>query len=178
MAERETPAPEAKGLKKSGAPSLAELKCTPGFPSEDALKQGPLAVIECVQEIPCNPCETACPQDAIKVGRPITRLPVLLAEKCQGCGLCVAACPGLAVYIKDYTHEPERALITFPFEYLPLPAKGETVTMINRLGEPVCPGEIVRINRALRNDRTTVVSAAFDKHYFHEVVSMKRLQGR
>ena len=50
--------------------------------------------------------------------------------------------------------------------------------MINRLGEPVCPGEIVRINRALRNDRTTVVSAAFDKHYFHEVVSMKRLQGR
>lgn len=176
MAERETMAPEAGGLKKTGAPSLKELKSTPGFPPEEALKQGPLAVIECVQEIPCNPCETACPKGAIEVGRPITRLPVLLAEKCQGCGLCVAACPGLAVYIMDYTYEAERALISFAFEYLPLPARGETVTMINRLGEPVCPGEIVRINRSRRNDRTTVISAAFDKRHFPEVVSMERLR--
>ena len=111
MAEREAPAPEAKGLKKSGAPSLAELKCTPGFPSEDALKQGPLAVIECVQEIPCNPCETACPQDAIKVGRPITRLPVLLVEKCQGCGLCSAACPNGAAEVVGLSENQTMALI-------------------------------------------------------------------
>jgi len=176
MPEQQRRSVDTLSLKKSGTPSLKELKSTPGFPPGKILEMGPLAVIECVQEIPCNPCETACPQGAIEVGSPITRLPVLKAEDCVGCGLCVAACPGLAIYIKDYTYEPERALITFPFEYLPLPGKGETVTMVNRLGEPVCPGEIVRVNRSRRNDRTTVISAAFDKRYFHEVVGMARMR--
>lgn len=163
------------GVKYTGAPSLRELNITPGFPKEEDMKKGPIAIIECVEEIPCNPCETSCPRGAITVGDPITNLPVLTAEKCMGCGLCVSACPGLAIYIKDYTFEESRALITFPFEYLPLPAKGQQVELVDRFGEVVCPGEIIRIQISKKADRTPLVSAAFDKKYFMDVISMKRL---
>jgi Fe-S-cluster-containing hydrogenase component 2 len=165
----------ANGLKTIGTPSLEELKRTPGFPDEETMKRGPIAVIECVEEIPCNPCETACPHGAIFVGDPITNLPVLYAERCRGCGLCLPACPGLAIYLKDYTFSAERVLITFPFEYLPLPEKGETVSLVDRMGKTVCPGEVIRVSTAKRNDRTALVSVAYAKESFFEVVGMKRL---
>ena len=41
----------------------------PGIPSEERMKLGPVACIECLQQIPCNPCEEACPRGAITVGK-------------------------------------------------------------------------------------------------------------
>ena len=67
----------------------------PGIPSEERIRNGAVACIECFQNIPCNPCEEACPRGAITVGREITGLPTLDAEKCNGCGKCVSACPAL-----------------------------------------------------------------------------------
>jgi len=164
-----------RGVKIDGTPSLQELKGTPGFPSEERIRKGPVAVIECVEQIPCNPCETACPHGAISVGSDITALPVLDEEKCTGCGICVAACPGLAIYVKDYTFEDKRASILFPFEYLPLPEKGQTVEMTDRFGRVVCTGEVLLINNSKRNKNTVVIKAAYDKKYFEDVVSMQRL---
>ena len=57
------------------------------YPSDERLARGPIAVFECAQEIPCNPCESACKQGYIEIGEDITRLPVL-DERCTGCGLC------------------------------------------------------------------------------------------
>jgi len=162
----------------TGAPTLEMLKESPGFPTEEQMRQGPIAVIECVEDIPCNPCETACPRGAIVVGEPISNLPVFHAERCTGSGLCLAVCPGLAIYLNDYTHSAEHALITFPFEYLPLPNKGDAVHLVNRLGEEVCSGEVRRVSTAARNDRTTLVSVAFPKRHFDEVVSMARLPAK
>lgn len=163
------------GVKVTGTPSIEELKRTPCFPGDERLRQGPVAVIECVEEIPCNPCETACPRKAIAVGADITALPVLDTEECTGCGVCIAACPGLAIYVKDYTFEPQRASILFPFEYLPLPQKGDRVEMTDRNGEVVCDGEVLLVNLSRRNRQTAVINAAFDKRYFDRVVSMRRL---
>ena len=154
---------------------MEELKRTPGFPSDNRIRQGPVAIIECVELIPCNPCETACPRNAISVGDDITALPVLDEEKCTGCGVCVATCPGLAIYVKDYTYEEERATILFPFEYLPLPGKGQSVEMTDRFGRVVCEGEVLLVNTSKRNNNTSLIKAAFDKKYFDDVVSMRRL---
>jgi len=164
------------GVKISGAPNLDELKATPGFPGELFYSKGPLAFIECVEEIPCNPCETACPKGAIHVGQDITALPVLDPEACIGCGLCIAACPGLAIFLRDQTYDAHRCLLSFPYEYYPLPEKGRKVTMADRFGRAVCDGEILKVRTSERNDHTAVVSAVYDKKYFLDVVTIIRLK--
>ncbi|HWP50841.1 MAG TPA: 4Fe-4S dicluster domain-containing protein [Clostridia bacterium] len=161
-------------LKIKGAPSLEELKASPAFPTPEHLRRGPIAVIECIEEIPCNPCEAACPMHAIHIGNPITSLPRLDAEKCIGCGKCIAACSGLAIYVKDYTYSKDTCTISFPFEYLPLPVVGAEVEMVGRHGEVYCKGIVLKVNNAKSNGNTAVVTAAYPKLYFEEVISIKR----
>lgn len=162
-------------LKTVGAPSLKELQNSPAFPKKEDFLKGPIAVIECIEEIPCNPCETSCPRGSIKIGRPITNLPTIDFEKCSGCGICVAACPGLAIYIKDYTYSETEALISFPFEYLPLPNIGDIVTLVGRKGEEICEGKVIKVNNAKMNNQTAIISVVYPKEYFNFAVSMKRL---
>ena len=50
---------------QNGFPSLEEIRAANGWPSEERFAKGPVAIAECVQEIPCNPCEAACPMHAI-----------------------------------------------------------------------------------------------------------------
>ena len=70
------------------------------FPSANQQQEKIHPVIECTQNIPCNPCQDACPVGCIKVGSNITSLPVLDGEKkCIGCGMCVASCPGQAIFL-------------------------------------------------------------------------------
>lgn len=166
---------EREYLKTVGSPSIDELKSTLAYPTMEDFKKGPIAVIECIEEIPCNPCETSCPKGAITVGKPITNLPKIDFGKCVACGRCIVSCPGLAIYIKDYTFSPEEASISFPFEYLPLPNVGDIVTLVNRLGEPVCEGKVLKVNSAKINNQTNVVTVAYPKKYFEDVISMKRL---
>jgi len=162
-------------LKIKGAPSIEELRASPAFPSYEELRRGPIAVIECIEEIPCNPCEGACPFHAIRVGSPITNLPHLDVEKCVGCGRCVAACSGLCIYVKDFTYSETTCTISFPFEYLPLPEVGQEVEMVDRHGNVICKGTVRRVNNAKANDNTAVITAEYDKAYFEDVVNMKRL---
>lgn len=164
-----------ENLKTVGSPSLEELRNSPAFPKREDFLKGPIAVIECIEEIPCNPCETSCPKGAIVVGSPITNLPHIDFEKCMGCGICAAACPGLAIYIKDYTYSEDEALITFPFEYLPLPEVGDTVTVAGRKGEEICKGRVVRINNSKAYNRTTLISVAYPKEFFDHAITIKRL---
>jgi sarcosine oxidase, subunit alpha len=76
-------------------------------------------LIRCMQEIPCNPCTEACPNNCISMAESILSLPEY-KNACIGCGRCVLACPGLAInlVINDYDPEREKALVMMPYEFV------------------------------------------------------------
>lgn len=136
---------ENRGILYDGYPSILEIKEANNWPSEERFRRGPVAISECVQQIPCNPCEKSCPVHAIHVGSPITNTPRIDLDLCVGCGNCVALCPGLAIFVVDKTYSEQEATVTFPFEYLPQPVVGDEIQALNRAGEFVCTGRVVRI---------------------------------
>lgn len=155
--------------------SLEELKKSPGYPSDEVMNKGPAVVIECVQEIPCDPCEDVCKKKVIVVGKPITNLPKLVnVENCTNCGQCVLACPGLAIFIVDKTYSKDRTLITIPYELIPLPEVGEKVIGLDRSGNEVCDAEIIKVQTNKKFNNTSLVKLAVPKKYTEEVRFFKR----
>ena len=163
------------GIIYTGVPSAEELAACPGIPTKERMRKGRVACVECVQEIPCNPCEGICHFGAITVGEQITDLPRLDEEKCTGCGLCVANCPGLAITILDMSYSETEATIDFPFEYLPLPAEGDLVDAVGRDGAVLCKGRILRVKKLSAYAGTAVITMAIPQEYVMDVRSMKRL---
>ena len=144
---------------------LKALREAPGWPDEVAFERGPLAVIECTEEIPCNPCETACRFGAIRIGARITDRPRLLATECRGCGRCIPACPGLAIFVVDKTFSDAEACIRMPYEFLPIPRVGDPIDGLSRQGAWVCAARVVRVEDHARNDDCRVVWVAVPKAY-------------
>lgn len=165
------------GVKYTGIPSEEELLKSPGAPSDERLEKGPTAFIECVQEIPCNPCEKACPFGAIVVGRPITNLPKLDEEKCTGCGACLAQCPGLAIFRVHKNFTETTATVDFPFEYLPLPEVGAIVSCGDRAGAHVTDGKVVSVKSPKTYDGTTIVRVEIPKEHCKVVRTICRGEG-
>ena len=163
-------------IKRNGYPSLEELRACNRFPSEERFLKGPVAVVECIQPIPCNPCEEACRFGAITVGTPIINIPQLHEEKCTGCGMCIARCSGLAIFVVDKTYAQGRATVSFPHEYLPLPEKGQIVDAVGRDGKTLCKGEVVRVMNPKANDHTPVITLAIPLAYADDVRGMRRLE--
>jgi len=166
-----------KGLIYDGAISEEELKVCKGIPSQSRLQKGPVAVIECIQEIPCNPCEEACRLGAIKIGSPITNVPILDEDKCIGCGQCLAKCPGLAIFLEDHTFSENEALVSFPYEFLPLPKIGDKVMATDREGNEVCTAVVHKITVNKSYDSTNVVTLKIDKNKARDVRGMKIIGG-
>lgn len=164
-------------LLNQGYMTLEELKqSVPSYPSQERMKKGPVAIIECAQEIPCNPCMAACKFGAISIDGDITNLPVLNEEKCTGCGLCIAHCSGLAIFVINKAFGNGRGTVSFPWEYMPLPEKGQKVKAVNRRGEVVCDGEIVDVKNMKIYDRTPVVTVSVPMEYTEEVRGIERKQ--
>jgi ferredoxin len=152
-------------LDNNGELSAQELRKVPGVPSQTRLKQGACAVIECVQHIPCDPCQQACPSGAITVEDHITSLPFLDPNKCSGCGVCIPSCPGLAIFVVDLNYSKRMARITIPYEFLPIPKKESKITVMGRRGEELCDSQVLGIKRPREYDQTAVISFLVPKKY-------------
>ena len=131
------------------------------FPSEERLKKGAVAVFECFQSIPCNPCAMSCPQGAVLPFVDINDRPVLDENKCNGCGLCIMKCPGLAVMAVDMTKDDKTAILKLPYEFRPLPEVGQIITALDRAGEPVGVAKVIHVLQPA--NKTTVIYVAIDK---------------
>ena len=142
-------------LLKKGYVADDEIERFPGVTH----KVGVHPVMECTQNIPCNPCQDACPKHCIRIGENITSLPVVDPDvDCIGCGMCVASCSGQAIFLVDETYEPGFATVTLPYEFLPLPEKGEKGYGMSRSGEKICEAEVVSVRTSKAFDHTNLLT--------------------
>ena len=146
----------AMHLLKSGYLTEEEVEKFPGVTRNKKIHP----VIECVQNIPCNPCQDACPKHCIKIGSHITALPAVDPEvECIGCGLCVSSCSGQAIFlVQEECDEPGYGTVTLPYEFLPLPKKGDRGFGYDRGGKKVCEAEVVSVKTAKAFDHTNLLT--------------------
>lgn len=157
--------PLSMNLLEKGYVDDAELTA---FPAASGKFKGVHPVIECTQNIPCDPCQDACKLGCIRVGADIVKLPEINEEKkCTGCGMCVASCSGQAIFLLDEDYAPGYASVGLPYEFLPLPAAGEKGTALGRDGKPVCQAEVISVRTAPAMDKTAVLTMKVPVEFAH-----------
>ncbi len=154
--------------KKTGVISLKDLEKCGLLPPEERLKKGPVAILECIERIPCDICVDGCPVGAISM-KSIIDLPQVDFDKCTGCGNCVLICPGLAAFVVDLS-PPDKALVTIPHEMLPEPEVGKMAILLTREGKEVGKGKIVRV---VERNKTYAVTVEVPKEYAMEVRAVR-----
>ncbi|MCD6448234.1 MAG: 4Fe-4S binding protein [Thermoplasmata archaeon] len=150
-----------KRWEREGVAEIEDIR----LPTKEQLQKG-VAIIECIQEIPCNPCVDACPFNAISMEN-INALPIVDFEKCVGCGKCIEVCPGLAIFVVKA--KGEKATVMLPYEFIPLPKEGQMVKAINREGKEICEAVVKKV----RKGKTPVVTIELPAEYAMEARHIK-----
>ena len=152
----------SQSLLRKGYISDDEIERFPGV----IHKVGVHPVLECTQNIPCNPCQDACSQGCISIGNNITSLPISVADKkCINCGLCVASCPGQAIFLIDEDTGDGKASITLPYEFMPLPPVGSKGKALGRDGQVVCDAEVAKVRTGNAYDSTALLTISVPKEF-------------
>lgn len=152
----------SKNLLRKGFVADDEIERFPGV----VHKKGVHPVIECTQNIPCNPCQDACVKGCISTGENITFLPFVRDDnKCINCGMCVASCSGQAIFLVDEDCGDGSATVTMPYEFLPLPQIGDKGYGLSRKGEKICEAEVVSIKSVKAFDHTNLLTMRVPKEY-------------
>jgi Fe-S-cluster-containing hydrogenase component 2 len=144
---------------KTGTVTLEYLKKLGNVPPEERLRKGPVAMTECVQDIPCNPCSEVCPTKSIHMDN-INDRPKIDFDTCIGCTLCMQVCPGLAIFMLDKSKEKPR--LTIPYEMLPMPERGDIVKLLNREGEEIGEGKVVALLFPDKRYKSALVTVEVD----------------
>lgn len=138
------------------------------FPSIDRINKGPVAIVECFQNIPCNPCTTSCNRNAFNEMLDINDLPVIDVDICNGCTICVSKCPGMAIMVIDGSYSEDEVVFKIPYEFLPLPKVGDIVKGINRAGEYITDVKILRVTNPKSFDKTPIVNCIVNKDFLYD----------
>jgi len=150
---------------KTGFLTEEELKDSPGVPTAASRQKGLVAVIECLEDIPCNPGEYSCNLQAHAEGANITNLPHLDGDKCVACRTCVYICPGQAIFMIDESLPQDRASVMMPYEYRPLPEKGDVVTALDRAGQELGDAIVVAVRQTKKMDQTATLTIEVPKDW-------------
>jgi len=172
-----TPSPRTNAideLSRTGIASPANLAGV--LPDEKRKKSRAYAVIECYQQIPCDPCVHNCPFGAIKPFSDINDLPIVDFDLCTGCGQCIGRCPGLAIFTVDETRDGDRAKITLPYEFLPKPVREEMVDLLDRSGKCVGQGVVKSVLNTPKQDKTTIVTVEIHRNLVQDVRQIRVVQ--
>ncbi len=133
----------------------------------------PKAVTECYEEIPCNPCSTSCPFDAIYIGDDINKRPIVDFDKCTGCGICVYNCPGLAIMVVQQL-DNKTARFKIPYELRPLPKKGEKWSGVNRSGKIITEVIIEKVSLTEKQDKTALIQVLVPLEFINDFITIRR----
>jgi Fe-S-cluster-containing hydrogenase component 2 len=158
-------------LTENGIPTKEDLRTV--TPPDERFARGPVVIVECFQEIPCNPCVDACNVNAITKPKDINDLPKIDFDKCNGCGVCVSKCPGLAIFVVDKTHSATHAVVRVPYEFVPVPEKGQFACGLDRAGKEMGWFEVVRVVPGGAKNKTTVVWLAVPQELSMEVRAVR-----
>ncbi len=149
--------PLSRTLLERGYLAEEELQNYPGVRFQKG--QGVRPVVECTQNIPCNPCQDACKRGCITVSGKITNLPAVdEAVECTGCGMCVVSCPGQAIFLVDDTLAPGYSGVSIPYEFSPLPAEGSKGLALDRSGRVLGEVEVTTVKQSRVMDETAILT--------------------
>jgi Fe-S-cluster-containing hydrogenase component 2 len=167
-----------RSYEKTGILADSDLKKLNLLPSTKRVNQGPVVIVECVQEIPCDPCAAACLRKAITIEGNITNIPKVNFELCNGCTLCIPRCPGLAIFVVNKNYNKKEASVTLPYEFIPLPEKGEIVYGLDRTGKKVCRARVEKVIKSKSFDHCAVITIAVPKKYWNIVRNSQIIKER
>jgi hypothetical protein len=71
--------------------------------------------------------------------------------------------------VVDSTYSPDEALISFPYELLPIPQKGDKVNATDRTGSPLVKGTVIEVQERPNYDHTRIVTIAVPKRYIEQI---------
>ncbi|HWI64635.1 MAG TPA: FAD-dependent oxidoreductase [Symbiobacteriaceae bacterium] len=143
------------------------LKSRPGQNFEERIpewEEGVFPVFHCTQEIPCNPCTSACSSGLIRIDESdIRAVPVFTkvgpnGKSCAGCEKCVTTCPGLAITMVDYRKDAEFPEVTVSYEFLKDSIRvGDVVTVLDTLGNELGEAIVSGVKALKAYDRSIAV---------------------
>ena len=130
-------------------------------------------VFHCIQEIPCDPCVTACPLGLIKMDQEdIRHLPHYQAKhkSCSGCMRCVATCPGHAITLVDFRMKGALAQVTLPYEFNQgIVDIGRLVTLLDIDGKELSTAPVINIIGKKAFQSTKLITVHVDEEIVKQV---------
>jgi ferredoxin len=126
--------------KWTAGPSIRAIREFPGVPRQEQAKRT-VASIECVEDVECSICQTACPDSAIQISRDQGRF--LDESRCTSCGKCLDACPAkIPVLIQELEGHPT-AQLTLTYRGRHPFRQNELAVLLNRRGEVLGSGKVL-----------------------------------
>jgi Fe-S-cluster-containing hydrogenase component 2 len=141
------------------------------LPSEELMRKKKMAIVECLQEIPCNACVDACKYNAVTKAH-INDPPKVNWENCNACMQCIRECPGLAMFI--VTLKDGKAQISIPWEMPYIPKKGDTIDVLDRKGARIGSGTVLRVVPPIKQNKTYIITFETDEKLVHKARNIRR----